>query len=67
MKVEGHLGGEGLSPEGAKASSTLRASYLHRGALPGPRGSPGARGWGRAPGEGAVLAGWAGARGDTQP
>lgn len=67
VKVEGHLAEEGLSTEVAEASSTPRGSYLHRGALPGPRGSPGARGWGRAPGEGAVLAGWAGARGDTQP
>ena len=34
LRVEGHLGGEGLLPGGAGALPMPRGSYLHRGALP---------------------------------
>lgn len=46
MKVEGPLGGEGLLPGDAEATSTPRDSYLHRGALPETPGLTWGAGWG---------------------
>lgn len=55
VKVEGHLGGDGLLPGGAEALFMPRGSYLHRGALPETLGltwGAGTRGGRRAGGEG---------------
>ena len=64
MKVEDHLGGDGLLPGGAEALSMPRGSYLHRGALPETLGltwGAGTRG-GRRGEEGSARRGGAGRR-----